>query len=141
VPMTAEVDEGIDARLCPSAPAQVGAVLLTVVGSDGAPAYIPNRLQVTEEFLAEADPATVEARFRFASPCRHSACAHWSQGACSIPPKLQELVTVDEPAQLPRCSIRRDCRWYAQAGFEACRRCPLVTRTEGAPASSNCGRK
>lgn len=130
--MNAELDREIDSSLCPSAPAQEGAVLLTVVGSDGEVAYIPDRIHITAEFLTEAEATSLDKRFRFASPCRQSACA---QGECSIPGKLEELLTADESAQLPRCSIRRDCRWYSQAGVDACRRCRLVTRTEGVQRS------
>ncbi len=28
---------------------------------------------------------------------------------------------------LPPCTIRKDCRWYAQEGAAACRRCPEIT--------------
>lgn len=119
----------IDSSLCPSAPAQEGAVLLTVVGFDGETGYIPDLIHITAEFLAEADPTFLEQRFRFASPCLHNSCAQWSQNECSLPAKLVELVAVDELAQPPRCAIRKDCRWYSQTGFAACRRCPIVTRT------------
>lgn len=128
--MKADSDRTADASLCPSAPAQEGAVLLTVVGSDGETAYMPDRIHVTAEFLATADPASLERRFRFASPCKEMACAHWSRSECSITGKLLQLLPVEESAKLPGCAIRRDCRWYSQAGLDACLRCPLVSRTE-----------
>lgn len=117
-------------KLCPSTPAQAGAVVITILGTDGRPAYLPDRMVVTDEVLEQLDPDTLERRFRFASPCQEAACVHWSDSRCGIPSKLATLVTPDDSTGIPRCSIRHDCRWFAQAGFDACRLCPLVARTE-----------
>jgi hypothetical protein len=116
-------------KLCPSTPAQEGAVVVTILGTDGRPAYLPDRMVVTDDLLQQTDPDTLERRFRFASPCQEAACGHWSDSRCGIPAKLAALVTPDDPSRVPRCSIRHDCRWFAQAGFDACRLCPLVART------------
>jgi hypothetical protein len=34
---------------------------------------------------------------------------------------LPEVVDI-----LPACQVRRSCRWYAEQGGAACRRCPQV---------------
>jgi hypothetical protein len=117
-------------KLCPSTPAQDGAVVITILGTDGRPAYLPDRMPVTDDLLRQVDPGTLERRFRFAAPCQEGACGHWSDSRCGIPSKLAALVTADDEADIPRCSIRHDCRWFAQAGFDACRLCPLVARTQ-----------
>lgn len=122
--------------LCPSAPPREGALLLSVAGPDGIAAYLRDRLPVTAEFLAEADKDhSIDQRFRFASPCRHGDCAQWLNNECTIPGRLAQMMPPASDADIPPCSIRASCRWYAQSGFAACRICPLVIRTEGDPES------
>lgn len=114
--------------MCPSAPAEDGAVLLGVVSADGSIAYVGERLIATREFM---DIATVgrdpEQRFRFAGPCRQAGCRQWVDGQCGVPDRVMEILpgtaAVDH---LPRCSIRPRCRWYRQSGVESCRICPWV---------------
>ena len=115
--------------LCPSAPAEVGALIIGVVGADGTVAYIHDRLSVTSEFLEVANKNGVpEKRFRFGSLCRQQACAQWVEGGCSLPHRLSELIPSGESAgRLPRCAIRAQCRWFAQSGARSCRFCPIVT--------------
>ncbi|HEU4567726.1 MAG TPA: hypothetical protein VFR99_06785 [Marmoricola sp.] len=116
--------------MCPSAPPSPGAVLLAITGPDGRPAYLPRPLPVDGDFVALLDgQPDVDQRFRFSAPCIQHRCAHWQQGGCSIPGKLAADPAVPVTADLPRCSIRRTCRWFAQLGGDACRRCPAVVRT------------
>jgi hypothetical protein len=120
-----------EAALCPSAPPSPGALLLAITGLDGRPAYLPRPLPVDDAFVTALDgQADVDQRFRFSAPCIESRCAHWLEGQCSIPGKLASDPAVAVAADLPRCSIRRSCRWFAQRGVDACRRCPGVVRTE-----------
>jgi len=128
--MSGDAPFGRGEKLCPSAPPQEGALVITIMGTDGKPAYIPDRMPLSAETLDSIDAATLEKRFRFASPCRTGLCAHWNGESCSIPGKLIGLLPSRVQEQLPRCSIRHDCRWFSQAGPEACRLCPLVVRTE-----------
>jgi hypothetical protein len=117
--------------LCPSAPPEEGALLLSIAGPDGNAGYLRGRIPVTAEFLTEANKThSVEQRFRFASPCRRDDCAQWSSNKCTVPEKLTQLVPSASDTDLPRCSIRASCRWYSQSGFAACRICPLVVRTK-----------
>lgn len=127
--MTKHDEEIAESLLCPSAPATEGALILGVVRADGTIGYIKDRMAATSEFLESARAhGRPEQRFRFSSPCQECACQQWADGACSVPEKLAELVPSDTSEGLPRCSIRRHCRWYHQSGAAACRICPLVTR-------------
>lgn len=115
--------------LCPSAPANVNAILLGVVRADGSVAFIKDRIKVTREFVdIAAASGTPENRFRFGSGCIERGCQQWSNGACSLPDRLAELVAPpDTPdAPLPSCSIRDQCRWFEQRGADACRICPVI---------------
>jgi hypothetical protein len=119
-------------KLCPSAPAQEGAILLGVVQADGSIAYLKDRIEVSPEFLKLARVGrSPEQRFRFSSPCQESACGQWADGRCSLPERLAEVISEPESNGLPRCSIRAQCKWFDQAGAAACQICPLVvTRTQ-----------
>jgi hypothetical protein len=115
--------------LCPSAPADVKAILLGVVGSDGSVAFLKDRIEVTREFLdIAAKGRAPETRFRFSSPCTGRACKQWVNGGCSLPERLAEMIPRSDAtdAPLPHCSIRGQCRWFDQRGSDACRICPLV---------------
>ena len=122
-----------DEVLCPSAPAEVGALIIGVVNADGSVDYVRDRLAVTSAFLESARHGEpLEQRFRFGSPCRQCACAQWADGKCGLPERLAALVPASEPTErLPRCAIRAQCRWFAQSGVEACRICPVVSTRDG----------
>jgi hypothetical protein len=115
--------------LCPSAPAREKAILLGVIRLDGTVAFLKDRLLVTPEFLATATRhGAPETRYRFSSPCIGSACQQWAHGGCSLPTSLASLLSLplSPTDELPACSIRSQCRWFAQHADAACRTCPLV---------------
>lgn len=115
--------------LCPSAPADVKAILLGVVQSDGSVAFIKDRIEVTREFLdIAAKGRAPETRFRFSSTCLGGVCKQWSNGGCSLPERLPDMIPRSDAvdASLPSCSIRDQCRWFDQRGAEACRICAVV---------------
>lgn len=115
--------------LCPSAPADDKAILLGVIQSDRSVAFLKDRIPVTHEFLDIVGKDRVpENQFRFSSPCVGSACKQWVNGECSLPERLDELITIPDSThtRLPQCSIREECRWFIQRGAEACHICPLV---------------
>jgi hypothetical protein len=122
-----------DALWCPSAPPEVGNVVLGAVQPDGRVAYLRTRLQA-DAATVQATPAgrTADQRFRFAAPCVSTRCRQWVDGACQVPQKLVDLELRAGPraraddASLPHCSIRHQCRWFAQSGTSACLVCPLV---------------
>ena len=48
----------------------------------------------------------------------------------------REVFDLEQPVQLesgrlPRCAIRRTCRWFAQRGADACAVCPRVVADIG----------
>jgi len=101
-----------------------------VVMSDGRLAYATDRIEIDEEFARRArEGRSPERRFRFASPCVRGACSQWTGTRCGvIDSVLQALPTSDArfEGELPRCSIRPQCRWFSQTGAAACAVCPLV---------------
>lgn len=72
--------------------------------------------------MGELEPTQV---FRFAAKCEQTRCSHFDGTRCSLVSRvieqLPEVVDV-----LPTCQVRGDCRWYAEEGGAACRRCPQV---------------
>jgi hypothetical protein len=122
--------------LCPSAPAEEGAIILGVVQADGSVSHIKDRIPATREFLdAVGQGREPEQRYRFASPCKECACQQWVDGKCSVPERMQEILADTMASnRLPRCSVRNQCRWYRQSGVEACRVCPWVVTRGGSSA-------
>lgn len=123
------VSSSQDPALCPSAACKAGATLVGVVRSDGRVGYVTTPITVDETFVTTANNSgrAPEERFRFASSCATAACAHW-HGRCGV---VEHAVVVLEPdalAVLPRCSIRRQCRWFRERGRDACAVCPLIVR-------------
>lgn len=116
-------------RACPSGRCREGAVLLGIMKADGTLGYLSPVLPVDREFVARAEEGRApDARFRFAEPCIRGGCGYWTGSACSLIDSLLEETT-DGEDRLPRCGIRRACRWFHQRGPQACQICPLVTRT------------
>jgi hypothetical protein len=115
-------------RLCPSAKCEEGAVLLGIIGPQGSLAYINPRVEVDASFVDEAKQGRApEKRFRFAQPCMEGKCHYWTGSSCGVVSGvLAEISNVETEMGLPRCSIRKDCRWFAQEGPKACYVCPLV---------------
>jgi hypothetical protein len=123
--------------LCPSFRCVEGAILLGIIGPDGKVGYIRPAPTIDDEFVSQArEGRTPEQRFRFAAPCQESGCEHWSGARCGVVDQSlvaaevahTELVIPDTP---PRCDIRSRCRWFAQAGFDACSVCPFVFNLRG----------
>ena len=63
--------------------------------------------------------------FRYGARCEESRCAHHDGNRCALGARIAAML---EPVtdSLPSCQIRGSCRWYAEVGGEACRRCPQV---------------
>ena len=116
-----------DDRVCPSAPLSHAKVLLGVVGTDGRVHYASPALPLDDGFrrtVGEAgDP---ERRFRFAGGCVEGACQQWTGSRCGVIDSLLDQVDGELDTQLRPCPVRRDCRWFAQRGADACRVCTWV---------------
>jgi hypothetical protein len=126
-------------RLCPSAqPTAPGAVALGVVDHTGtAPevAYLDEPVPVSESLLALAEPLRPTELFRFAARCERSACRHWTGATCSLAARIVEQLPVAS-SELPRCTVRADCRWFAEQGRTACLRCPQIVTQNEAPTAA-----
>ncbi|MBH8553538.1 nitrogen fixation protein [Nostocaceae cyanobacterium CENA357] len=115
--------------LCPSArPELADSVVFGLVGgkvTEPRVTYLKQPLPVTNELLAKANPVTPTEIFRTAAPCASKNCQHFDGQDCRLATRVAEKL----PAvvkELPPCSIRRDCRWWQQAGKAACLRCPQI---------------
>jgi hypothetical protein len=116
--------------LCPSAPAEPGATLIGVVGSDGRVAHLATGLKIDAEFIKEAIAhGPLEQRYRFSLPCQEKRCANWNGKGCGVIEELHTFASstgVLQETKLSPCSIRESCRWWIQRGREACAACPLA---------------
>ena len=124
-------------RLCPSARCEDGAILLGIVGKNGVVGYVRPLMRVDEAFVRKArEGHAPERRFRFSQPCIESACKQWSGDRCGVidralPAAEEAGASYTSGKALPRCTIRPRCRWFAQAGRDACAVCPLVITDVG----------
>jgi hypothetical protein len=118
---------------CPSARCDDDAAVIGFIGPAGFVGYITPALTVEAEFLEHCRRSgAAERRFRFAAPCLEARCQNWKDGRCGV---IDDALELAEPVgdvgqaasrDLPNCSIRRSCRWFAQSGPEACRVCPQM---------------
>ncbi|MBI5145818.1 MAG: hypothetical protein HZA84_01195 [Thaumarchaeota archaeon] len=118
-----------DHLMCPSAKCDDGAILLGVVQKNGHIAFLSEKLTVNNEFIQIAHKGRMpEKRFRFANTCVMSGCKQWTGKRCSVIDEVIKVIldTVEEPNEIPDCSIRSQCRWYSQCGAKACAVCPEV---------------
>jgi len=115
---------------CPSSAGLVGTQLIGIVDRSGSVAYIKPSLPVDEDFRAAQLPlGPLERRFRFSFICLEGNCPQWTGSRCGvIDDTLGELASLPLPDSVGKCSIRATCRWFSQAGWDACRVCSrLVT--------------
>ncbi len=122
----AEMDN--DNHLCPSSRAEVGALLIGIVGASGRIGIMRRPLPVDVDFLDAARKGrALEKRFRFSSPCLKSRCGQWSKGRCGVIDKVIAIApSLDASDRLQPCGIRGSCRWFAQSAAKACASCPEV---------------
>lgn len=117
-------------KLCPSAqPGMDRCQVLGVVQRQGpAPMlqYLKESLPATPQILAMAAPLKPTEVFRLAATCAEHRCPHFDGVDCRLAARVVRILpaVVEE---LPVCIIRKECRWYAQEGGAACKRCPEIT--------------
>jgi len=105
------------------------ATVLGVVQHDGdrpVVAYLNERVPATPEILALAKPLKPTEVFRLAATCAENKCPHFDGADCRLATRVATMLppVVD---RLPPCTIRKECRWFAQEGAAACLRCPEIT--------------
>ncbi len=127
----AAVENGVRAALCPSHPCEEGARLIGIVQRDGTVAFTPERYPYRCCVRGDRE-ARAHARsyaFDLRGACQRGRCMQWTGERCGIIDGVLRDVAehdVAVAAALPDCAIRKQCRWYMQAGERACRACPLV---------------
>jgi len=117
-------------RMCPSTPAGNATVFLGMITAAARVAYVTPEMPAAT-VLSEVDDTgkPLEARYRFAGPCVTSKCGFWTGEHCGLGARLVESFPAsraDPVTDLPRCAIRRTCRWFAEQGPAACSPCSHV---------------
>ena len=115
-------------------------MIRAVVAAGGRVAFAEGRTTVDREFVGVATSdgrRAPERRFRFSSPCAQGGCRQWTGTACGVIDGAMEEARAagHQPGadrELPACGIRDDCRWFLQAGADACSVCELIV-TETRP--------
>lgn len=124
--------DGDTQLLCPSARCGEGALLVGIIGAEGKIGYISPSFPVDKKFIEQTRTGRApEQRFRFAALCQESGCVHWTGTRCGVIDQARAAAERtqtgrDSSESLPRCGIRRQCRWFAQDGSDACSVCPFV---------------
>jgi hypothetical protein len=122
---------------CPSAQPnwEGSAVLGVVLGSVIEPrvAFLEKTLPVNDELLSQTAPVAPTEVLRFKASCIQGRCVHFKHRECTLVSRILEaLQPVVEG--LPPCEIRGSCRWFRQAGSQACVRCPQVVTNYAGPS-------
>lgn len=117
-------------KLCPSAqPGMDNCRILGVVDHQ-APTptivYLNEILPATNEVLALSAPLKPTEVFRLSATCAEHKCPHFDGADCRLATRIVNMLPA-VVSSLPPCTIRKDCRWFAQEGGAACHRCPEVT--------------
>lgn len=119
-------------RMCPSTPVGNSTVFLGMITPAGRVAYITPAVpseNVLDTLPSDDAGGSLESRYRFAGPCVTSSCGFWNGDHCGLGARLAaDHQKVADPAEseLPKCAIRRDCRWFAEQGRSACAACSYV---------------
>ncbi len=117
---------------CPSAPSdgEDCKVFGIVGGTPDKPqvSYLGKGVEVPPEALTPPPGIAPTRIFRFSGGCVASGCSQFSGGQCQLGKKVERFL---EPVvdQLPACTIRATCRWYAENGRSICFKCPQVITT------------
>jgi hypothetical protein len=123
--------------LCPSARADAPhAVLIGVVGGNPDEPYVrqlEHPVPVTDALLEATAPLEPTRVLRIAAICIGESCRHFSDGQCDFAAKVATMLP-EVTDSLPACGIRHRCRWFAQEGAAACRRCPQVVTLDPHPS-------
>jgi hypothetical protein len=114
-------------KWCPSGdPSHPEAVVLGVRSGDrDEVVYLADPVPAAEVLGAIPEGIAPTRVLRFASHCVPE-CANRIGEACGLIERFKVGMTPDAGAA-PRCHLRPRCKWWDQAGLDACRRCPAVT--------------
>jgi hypothetical protein len=129
--MTEPTSASADRKRCPSSRCEPGNLLLGIVQANGEVDFFRDRIEVSAAFVAAARQGRrPESRFRFSSPCYRTGCSKWSGGGCGVAAQAALLASREaiagDPRELPDCSIRDECQWFAERGPPVCKTCRWV---------------
>ena len=113
------------APFCPSAQPHMREPHVLGVVRDGETSYLAERVPLTDDLLALAQPVSPSRVLRIAARCEENACTHFDGVNCRLATRIVQLLPA-VTATLPACLIRAECRWYRQEGRAACLRCPQI---------------
>ncbi|MFE0511123.1 hypothetical protein [Streptomyces sp. NPDC058964] len=112
---------------CPSGAAHApeSVVLGVRAGTDGRVSYLAEPVPATE--VLPLVPPDIEPRrvLRFASHCV-AECVNRRGTDCTLIERVVAAYPAAPSGPVPQCHLRADCKWWAQAGVAACRRCPAI---------------
>ncbi|MGW3150702.1 hypothetical protein ACWDG1_39880 [Streptomyces sp. NPDC001177] len=112
---------------CPSGAAYApeSVVLGVRAGTDGRVSYLAEPVPAAE--VLPLVPPDIEPRrvLRFASHCV-AECVNRRGTDCTLIERVVAAYPAAASGPLPQCHLRADCKWWAQAGIAACRRCPAI---------------
>ena len=97
--------------------------------------YLSEAVALTRDLEAVCSPVAPEEVFRFAARCALDACRHYAHERCRLAENLTKALAAPRP-QVPRCAIRRDCRWWREQGPSACSVCEHVVTRNFAPSDT-----
>src|SRR5262249_47393028 len=111
-------------KLCPSAqPGMDQCQVLGVVDHTGerpVVQYLDQHLTASPEVLALSAPLKPTEVFRLAATCAEHRCPHFDGTDCRLASRIVRMLPPSVET-LPACTIRKDCRWFAQEGGAACK--------------------
>lgn len=117
---------------CPSSSpaAEDAKVFAVMTGSVEAPraSYLGKGVTIAKDDIHLPEGVEPTRVFRFAGSCAAKGCGQFANGACQLGKTVARLLD-DVAEDLPVCSIRGDCRWFAENGPPICRKCPQVVTT------------
>lgn len=121
--------QGKDSIMCPSNRCKPGSKLLGVRQDNGIVSILPEALPIDQTFIdkVKGHKRPPEQRFRFTNKCIENGCNQWSGKGCGVIDQvIQYLDKIPSTEELPKCSIRVQCRWFLQKGSDACKVCPYI---------------
>jgi hypothetical protein len=104
--------------MCPSATFD-RAVTVLGMGAPGKPLHYRRKNRPHE--IVEGDLSAV----RLAGMCISTGCLYWND-RCELGRSVAQSATQLNLTNMPQCSIRTSCRWFAENGRAACGGCALV---------------
>ncbi|WP_369260996.1 hypothetical protein [Streptomyces sp. R35] len=113
---------------CPSGEAHrpESVVLGVRSGENNQVVYLADPVPAADVLGAIPEGIAPNRVLRFASHCV-SDCANRIGEACGLIERIRVVPSETTASAVPRCHLRPHCKWWNQAGVEACHRCPAVS--------------